>query len=294
MKLPTFTYHAPTTLEQAFGLLAEYEGNCKLLAGGTDVFPALKTARLAVDHIINVRGIEELTELGTDAKGALRIGAATSLTDVENHPTVRESYPALEASIWELATKQVRNKGTVVGNLCNASPAADTATPLMAYGAIAEIVGPAGTREVPVEDLITGPGRTCLAATELVRAIRIPAPAAGTRSIYLKFSPRSKVDIAAVNLAATLVLDAEDQVTGANIFLGTVAPVPMRAARAANLLIGKELTDAQIEVAATEAGSECSPITDFRATAEYKRRIVGVLCRRALENLQTLESGVTS
>ncbi len=221
MRLPEFRHHAPISLEGAFELLATHAGSCKILAGGTDVFPALKTGRLDVSHVIDVKGIPELNGISFDPKQGFRIGATASLTDVEFHAATIEHYPALEAAIWELATKQVRNKATVVGNLCNASPAADTATPLMAYGALAEICGPGGAREVPVEQLMPGPGRTPLEAPEIVSAVRLPVPTSGSRSVYLKFSPRSKVDIAAVNLAAALDFDGDERVARANTYVAT-------------------------------------------------------------------------
>jgi len=285
MRLPIFSYHSPATLEEAFALLTRHEGDNKLLSGGTDVMPALKNGRFNCGHVIDLKRITALDGLEYDAAGGLSIGANVTLTSVEHHPATIEHYPALHASIWELATVQVRNKATVVGNLCNASPAADAATPLMAYGAIAQIVGPDEEREIPVEKLLTGPGRTALGPTEIVRSVRVPAPVPKSRSIYLKFSPRSKVDIAAVNLSATLVFDDAEHVTSADIFLGTVAPVPMRAARTEAILIGSELSSESIARAASEAHEECRPITDFRATADYKRRIVEVLTRRALETL---------
>jgi carbon-monoxide dehydrogenase medium subunit len=285
MRLPTFDYHAPHGLAEVLALLDEHAGDCKLLAGGTDVFPALKTGRFTTGHVIDLKRIEALDTLAFELESGLTIGATVALTRIEKHPAVVEHYPALAASIWELATVQVRNKATAVGNLCNASPAADAATPLMAYGAIAVVAGPDGERKVAVEDLLTGPGRLALAPTELVTALHLPAPAASLRAKYLKFSPRSKVDIAAVNLTAALDFDHDENVTSADLFLGTVAPIPMRAKEAAAALLGVPLSAETLAAAATAAHDECSPITDFRATAAYKRRIVAVLVRRALEAL---------
>ncbi len=293
MRLPCFSYHAPTTLEEAFALLAAHQGDCRLFAGGTDVLPALKTGRLTCGHLIDLKRIEALTELSFEQGSGLRIGATATLTNVAKHAATEKHFPALHASIQGLATVQVRNKATVAGNLCNASPAADTATPLLAYGATAEVAGPDGARELPIEELLSGPGRTSLAATEILRAVRVPTPAPGLRAVYVKFSPRSKVDIAAVNLSAALVLDEEQRVERADIFLGTVAPVPMRAVRAQAALVGGELCAETIARAAAEARAECSPITDFRATAEYKRRIVEVLTRRSLESLARDRERVT-
>ena len=286
MRLPAFEYHAPTRLEDVFALLDEHGPAAKLMAGGTDLLPGLKSGKRHCEHVIALKGVEELEGFSFDEKGGLDIGARTLLCDIGGSETVAEHYPALAKAITTLATVQVRNKATVAGNLCNASPCADTATPLLAYGARAVLRGPGGARELPLEEFFLGPGQTAIGENEVLERLVVPRPAAGLRSTFLKFSPRSRVDIAAVNMSLTLLLKGKT-IESADLFLGTVAPTPMRAIQTEKVLVGAAISPELFERAACAARDECKPITDFRATAEYKRRIVHVMTRRALETLTT-------
>lgn len=282
MSLPRFAFHAPSGLAEALDLLQRLGPRARIMAGGTDLLRALDLDKIRCEHIVSIRNVAGLAEVTYDEAGGLVIGAAAALADVARLSATRENYPALAAAIDGLATVQVRHKGTVVGNLCNASPCADTAPPLMALGARAAIAGPGSRREIPVEDLITGPGRTALEPAELVTHVRVPPPAERLRSIFIKLSPRSRVDISAVSVAVTLTASGKT-IDDVNIFLGTVAPRPLRASRAEAVLAGREVSDELLERAATAARAECRPVTDFRATKEYKKRMVQVLTRRALE-----------
>jgi len=284
VRLPPFEFHAPTALEQVFELLATYGAAARLMSGGTDLLPGLRTGKVRCEHVIALKRVAGLGGLEFDPARGLAIGAGAILADVGRHPATRTHYPALASAIDTLATVQVRNKGTVAGNLCNASPCADTATPLMALGARVVLAGPDGRREVGVEEFLVGPDHTRLAQVELVERILVPPPRAGLRTIFQKISPRSRVDIAAVNmtLALTTKGGAFEHVA---LFLGTVAPTPMRAARAEKALEGREINAENIEAAALAARAECRPITDLRATKEYKAHIVYVLTRRALQTL---------
>ncbi len=284
IRLPNFEFHSPTALEEVFALLGTHGDAARLMSGGTDVLPKLKAGRMDCGHLIGLKRVAGLDRLAFDEAGGLTIGACTVLARVTENSTVRRLYPALAASIDVLATPQVRNKASLVGNLCNASPGADTATPLMAMGARVAVVSSGGRREVALEDFIQGPGSTALEPGELVEHINVPTPAPELRSVFLKFSPRSKVDIAAVNLAVALTL-AEERIEKVDLFLGTVAPTPMRAQRTEEVLTGEALTTERIEEAALEASRECRPITDFRATETYKRRLVQVMTQRALKAL---------
>jgi carbon-monoxide dehydrogenase medium subunit len=282
VRLPAFEYHEPATVEEAVALLQQHGENARMMAGGTDVLPALKGGKYTCSHVIGMKDIAGLGGIEFRADDGLRIGAACGLTEAMEYAAVPDLYPAFRDSIHDLATVQVRNKGTVVGNLCNASPAADTATPLMAYGSVVTIVGPDGRREMPLERFITGPGRTALQAGELIEYVTVPVPSKARREVFLKYSHRSKVDIAAV--IVTAVMDVDDGIVAdPAIFLGTVAPVPMRAAAAAQAVVGKTLDEPTIAAAAAAAREEARPITDFRATEQYKRHMVEVLTRRALE-----------
>jgi len=289
MRLPAFEYHAPTSLAEVFALLAEHGASAKLMAGGTDLLPGLKIGKRTAGHVIALKGVRELAGLSFDEREGLTLGAHTRLFEVGESEVVAERYPALHEAIRTLATVQVRNKATVAGNLCNASPCADTATPLCAYGATAVLHGPGGVRKLPLESFFVGPGKTQLGEQEVLERFVVPPPPADLRSRFIKFSSRSRVDIAAVNLTLALRL-VGDVIARADLFLGTVAPTPMRAARAERCLDGARVTPELLERAAAAARDECKPITDFRASAEYKRRIVYVMTRRALEALCTEEA----
>lgn len=289
MRLPAFEYHAPTSLDEVFALLAEHGASAKLMAGGTDLLPGLKIGKRSAGHVIALKGVRELAGLSFDEREGLTIGARTRLFEVGESEAVAERYPALNEAIRTLATVQVRNKATVAGNLCNASPCADTATPLCAYGATAVLRGPDGVREVPLEEFFVGPSRTAIGEREVMERLVVPPPPADLRSHFIKFSSRSRVDIAAVNLTLALRLE-KGVIASASLFLGTVAPTPMRAVEAEKCLVGERVTPELFERAAAKAREECKPITDFRATAEYKRRIVYVMTRRAIQALTTEEA----
>ncbi|MAE70702.1 MAG: molybdopterin dehydrogenase [Gemmatimonadetes bacterium] len=281
MRLPRFEYHAPERIEQVFDLMESLGSAAELMAGGTDLLPGLKLGKRSCDHIVSLSRLSELKELSFNEAKGLRIGAGTVLADVAAHGPVRDRYRMLASAIADLATVQVRHRATVAGNLCNASPCADTAPPLMAMGAIIEISSSGGRRDIPLEELMVGPGSIALEKGEIVTAIIVPTPRLESRSTYIKFSPRSKVDIAAVNVAVSTTT-TRGRVDEVEIFLGTVAPTPIRARRAEVLLKGSHLSESLLASAAAAARDECLPITDFRATEEYKRHLVEVLTKRAL------------
>ena len=284
MNLPEFSFHAPSKVDEVFQLLQEFGSSSQVMSGGTDLLIALGSGRLSCEHLISLKGIGALDGLDYDASTGLTIGANTVLADVAAYAPALKHYECLVASIEELATVQVRHKASVVGNLCNASPAADTATPLMALGARAVVVGLESSREVSVEELIVGPGKTSLGEFEIVHSIIVPPPRRHQRSLFLKHSPRSKVDIAAASVCISMLV-REGLIEEVDIFLGSVAPRPMRAMRAEAVLQGKQPGAELLNSAAEAAREECSPISDLRASAEHKRFMVGVLTRRGLEQL---------
>ncbi len=284
MSFPDFQYHAPATVPEALALMQRHGPSLRLMAGGTDLLPRLRSGRVTCAHVLALKGIAELLGASFDSAAGLTLGAGTPLADIARLPAVQTHYPMLGAAIAELATPQVRNKATVVGNCCNASPSADAAPPLMAHHASVQIAGLDGDREVLLEDFIVGPGQTALLPAELARSIRVPVPPEGLRTVFLKHAVRSRIDISTVAVAAALLLDG-DVVLRADVFLGTVAPTPMRARQAEQVLIGAPLTPARVEQAARAARDECRPITDFRASREYKQAMVQVLTQRALTGL---------
>ena len=282
--LPDFAWHAPTTLDEVVGLLEDLGPEALLMAGGTDLLPRMKAGRLSCTDLVGLSRVEDFDRVAYDPEEGLTIGAGAVLADVAAFEAVRQHYGVLARAISTLATPQTRHKATVAGNLCNASPCADTAPPLMALGSTVEVSGPVGTREQPLEHFIVGPGQTTLGPAEVLACIRVPVPPVGLRTTFLKHSPRSRVDISAVSVAVALGL-AGGRVDRVDLFLGTVAPTPMRAAAAEAVLAGQVLDPELIARAAAAAPPECRPMTDMRASKAYKERMVEVLVRRALGEL---------
>jgi carbon-monoxide dehydrogenase medium subunit len=289
MSLPHFEFHRPSRFSLLFDLLDALGDDARLMAGGTDLLPRMAAGREpASGHLIALKGIEELTRVEFNRFGnELRIGAAALLAEVEADPLVRERYPVLAAAISELATPQVRNKATVAGNLCNASPCADTAPPLLILGARLRLLRSEKERDVPLEQFFLGPRNTVVGKGELVTHVVVPLPPPEWRARFLKFSPRSRVDISAVSIAIGFRVE-DDCLHDARIALGTVAPTPIRAPGAEALLEGLELraiTAAKAAEVGRRARAESHPITDFRATREYKEHLVEVLTQQALLEL---------
>lgn len=282
MSLPRFEYHAPSSAIELFDLLDQLEGDALFMAGGTDLLPRLRSGRKRCEHVVALKKLPELDGLHFAANQGLRIQANTILADLKLAPQVAQHYPVLARAIEVLATTQIRHKATIGGNLCNASPCADTAPPLLVLDASVRLLSRKGRRELPLEQFMLGPGVTTLQPGEILESIWIPLPPPALRTTFTKFSPRSKVDISAVSVAAAL-LEERGQVQRVHISLGTVAPTPMRARKAEALLLGRAASAENIEAAARAARKECRPITDFRARREYKQEMVYVLTKRALQ-----------
>jgi aerobic carbon-monoxide dehydrogenase medium subunit len=272
-----FEYFEPGTLAEAVSLLGRYQGRAQALAGGTDLLVELKEQLRRADCVVNLKRIPGLGGLSFDPRAGLRIGALATAREVETSPFVLQHYASLAQAARELGSIQVRNRATVIGNICRASPSADTLPPLIADGAQATIHGAAGERRVALEAFFTGPGRTVLQPGELVTELRLPAPGPRTGKVYIKHGRRKAMELATVGVAVTLG-DA-----GVRIVLGAVAPTPIRAVLAERLLAGKKPDAALIERAAQAAADESRPISNVRASAEYRREMVRVLTRRALE-----------
>lgn len=278
-----FIYHAPENLPEVLALLSQYGSSGKLIAGGTDLIPKLKAGVAKFDHMISLKKIDELRKIQFDPAVGLTIGGCAGLRDVENDPNVQRWYPALYTGIHSMANTQVRNRGTVVGNICNAVPSADTAPALLVYGAQVTIKSSGGKRVVPIEEFFTGVCRTVLAPEELVTEIFLPLPPKGAYSVYYKYAIRKALDLAMIGVAACVQVDGNKVVTDAKLALGAVAPVPKRALKAESLILGKELTEELILNAAKTASQEdCAPISDIRATEQYRREMVRVHVRDAL------------
>jgi carbon-monoxide dehydrogenase medium subunit len=270
-----FEYHEPATLDEAVALLSA--SNAQILAGGTDLLVELKEQLRRADSVINIKKISGLRGLSYDESG-LHVGALATAREIETSSVAMEKYRSLLQSVRELGSIQVRHRATIIGNVCRASPSADTIPPLIADGASIRIRGAGGERVLPLEDFFLGPGKTVLKPGDVVIEIVVPPPAPGTRKIYIKHGRRKAMELATVGVAVTHVPGVETR-----IVLGAVAPTPIRARQAENLLRSKRLTDELIAQAAAAAIAESRPIGNVRASAEYRREMVGVLTRRALE-----------
>lgn len=282
MRLPKFEYFEPKTLEAALSLLSEKGDGAHVMAGGTDIVVKMAHGRLKPKTIIALQKIEGLNEIGFDANQGLTIGATAPLAKVASHPYILEHYPALAYAAQVMANVQVRNMGTVAGNLCNAAPSAENAPPLMAMKAEVNVIGLRGERRIPLDQFFKGPGLTVMEHGEIMTSIFVPSPQPKSGASYKRISARCGVDIAAVCVGAMIALDGKI-CKEARIVLGAVAPVPMRATKAEDLITGQEWTHELVEKASAQATEESKPISDVRANADYRKKMVTVLTLRALE-----------
>ncbi len=279
-----FEYLEPRTVQEAIALLSRHGCAAKLIAGGTDLLNEIRTKKIAPEYIVDIGAIPGLDSVTDDDRGTLSIGALATLRAVETSAQVKKHHAVISQAAGQIGSVAIRNVGTIAGNLCHASPAADTAPALLALGAKAKIAGPAGERTVALEDFFAAPGRTVLAHDEMLIAIEVPAMPPQTKAVYLKHAIRGAADLAIVGVAIMGSLD-DGCCRNVRIALGAVAPIPMRARRAESLLEGKTPDDALIEIAARVAAEECRPITDVRASADYRREMVTVLTRWAIKRV---------
>lgn len=277
-----FTYFDPKTVSQAVRLLQKYQGTAKVLAGGTDLFLRMRHRAVLPEVVIDIKRINALAGMRYSSQHGLRIGATTTHAEVASHAAVRRHYGALaEAAGW-VGSAQTRHRGTVVGNLCNASPAADTAPALLAYRAVLTLVGPDGERQVPLEAFFQGPGRTALAPAEMVTALHLPSPQ-GQSGWGFGRRTRTAMDIALVSACAVIQTD-HGVCREVGIGLGAVGPTPLRALEAEAHLRGQSPTAMLIEAAGQLAAAASRPISDVRCSGEYRQDMVEVLTRRCLQS----------
>ena len=281
MALPRFSYLIPKSLKEACHMLAEHEDKARILAGGTDLLIKMQHRSIQPEYIIGISNIPDIDYVHVNHE-KLTIGANASLSAVAQNSDIQRYFPALAYAASVTATVQIRNMGTVVGNICNASPSADTATPLLVYDTKVVIMHPAGERILVLDEFFHGPGVTALESGELVKELILTLPSDRSGSNYQKVSARSKVDIAAVGVSVCLHVDDKETITQARLAIGAVAPVPKRVLHAERALEGKILTEELINQAAEISLDEATPITDIRATAQYRKKMVDVLIRRAL------------
>lgn len=282
-RLPTFDYIKPKNIDEAVSLLeGNKNGKYRVYAGGTDIIPKIKSRVVnAPEVLIDLKGIANLDYINHDTKDGLRIGALSSVYSVAHSSIVLENYPILAQAANSIAATQIQNLGTIVGNICNAVPSADSAPALLCLKAKLLCISSRGEQTIEIEDFFTGPGKTSLNPDEVLKEIRIPGSLEKGRGVYIKLSPRSRMDLAVVGVAATSKVE-KGVFRDVRIGLGAVAPTPLRAKGAEEILIGEKVDEKIIEKAAKKASEECTPISDHRASAEYRRIMVEVLVRRAI------------
>jgi CO/xanthine dehydrogenase FAD-binding subunit len=280
----SFNYVAANSVEQAVTQLAQAGLEGRVLAGGTDVIVAMREGRRVVDMLIDIKAVADVNVLRYDPATGLRLGAAVPCYRIYEDQEIRRLYPALIDCASLIGGIGIQGRASVGGNLCNASPAADTIPALIALGAMCKVAGPQGRREIPVEQFCVAPGRNALQPGELLVEIALPPPAPRSGASFLRFIPRNEMDIAVVN-AATSVQLAEDGETieAARLAVGAVAPTPLLVTEVGPLLAGAPATVESFERAAEAAQRAAQPITDMRGTKEQRRHLVGVLTRRALQ-----------
>jgi len=271
-------FEAPTTIDSAVALLAAESGIARLLAGGTDVLVQLRSGMVEPDLVIDLKRIPGLYDIASE-DGGYRIGAAVPGAAMGEHAGLSAMWPGVVEAMELVGSTQVQSRATMAGNLCNASPAADSVPAMIVAGAIARVHGPDGVRDVPVGDIPTGPGKTSLARGEIVGSILLPAQAANSGDAYLRFIPRTEMDIAVVGAGVNLTMDG-DIVSAATVALGAVAPTVVVVPAAAAALVGRTVEAAAGDLAAA-ASAACNPIDDKRGTIEFRTRVAGVLAVRA-------------
>lgn len=281
MSIGKFDYFAPESLEEAIDLLKKYGSRARVMAGGTDLMVKMRLRAIAPEVLISLKNIPGLDTITMDSQKGLTIGAMVLLADVAAHPEIKTNFPAIAAAANDTANVQVRNMGTVVGNLCNASPSADNAPTLLVMEATVHIVGSNGERTLPLGDFFKGPGITALAPDEIVTAVSVPPTPPHTGVVYLSFSGRGKLDCSTVGIGALVTLSG-DSCQSARIAIGACAPTPMRAPETETLLTGNTVDEALLRSASLKAAEETRPIDDLRASAAYRLKVVEVLAYRVL------------
>jgi aerobic carbon-monoxide dehydrogenase medium subunit len=273
-------YEAPETLDAAVALLAGEPGEARVLAGGTDLLVQLKTDLVDPTLLVDIKRIGELREIKRE-RGGFRIGAAVTGVELKEHPELSRVWPGVVEAANLIGSTQIQGRATMGGNLCNGSPAADSVPALIAAGAIVTIAGPSGRRDVAVEDVIIGPRKLALARGEIVVSFLLPPRPEHSADAYLRFIPRTEMDIAAVGAGVSLTTDQKGKVLAVRVALGAVAERPLLVSEAGQALVGTALEEAMLEQFEAAVRAACRPIDDKRGTKEFRIKVAGVLARRA-------------
>lgn len=274
-------FSAPETVKAALSLL-EADPGAFVMAGGTDLIVQMQSGLRSPEHVIDLKRIPELSEVTRTPEGGWRIGAAVPGAVLFEHAGLKADWPGFVEATDLIGSMQVQGRATPAGNLCNASPAADSVPAMISAGATVSVMGPQGDRTVAVEDIPLAPGKTSLAPAEMIVAINLPSKPERSGDAYLRFTPRTEMDIAVVGTGVFLAFDQAGAVSNARVALGAVAPTAMLVGAAGDALVGSQLDDAAIERAVAAARAACAPIDDKRGTAEYRIHTAGVMLKRTI------------
>jgi CO/xanthine dehydrogenase FAD-binding subunit len=285
-------YVKPESFEAASALLVQEQGIARILAGGTDVLVQLKAEMVEPDLMVDLKHLDGMRDILAE-DGGFRIGAAVSGAVLNENVGVKALWPGVVEGMDLIGSTQVQGRATMAGNLCNGSPAGDSVPAMVAANAVARLYGPDGVRDVPVVDILVGPGKTSLVKGEFITSIYLPARPKQAADAYLRFIPRTEMDIAVSSAAVSLELDASGTVTAARVALGAVAPTVRLVPDAGAALIGTKLDDTAIAALVAAAEAACSPITDKRGTIEFRIKTAGVLAKRAAHIAYSRAGGKT-
>ena len=274
-------YVAPETTKDAVAILAKAKGSTHVLAGGSDLLVRMKGGFVEPDLVVDIKRIKKLQEIKKNASNKFSIGAAVSCASMGNNKALKKAWPGVVEAANLIGSDQIQGRCTIIGNMCNASPAADSVPALIAAGAQAHIVGPKGKRKVAVEKVATAPGKTCLKKGEFVEVVELPKRKPKSGDAYLRFIPRTEMDIAVVSAGVNLTLGSKGVITDARVSLGAVAPTALLVAAAAKAIIGSTLDDDALDKLGAACSAACKPIDDKRGTVDFRTKVAAVLAKRA-------------
>lgn len=284
-------YYSPDSFSSAADIASKAQGSIRFLAGGTDVLVQLRSDIFTPDTLIDIKKAEGAKSIERTEDGGWRIGAAVAGAEMSEHAELKNEWPGVVEAVDLIGSTQIQGRATLVGNLCNGSPAADSVPALVASDARIVVQSPSGERIISVMDIPKSPGKTNLEKGDVVKAVLLPARAERSGDAYLRFIPRSEMDIAVAGCGVWLKLDKEGVVSAARVSLGAVAPTVLDVDAAAKAIIGTKLDDAALENMAAAASAACNPITDRRGTVEYRTHLAGVLAKRAAKIAYTRAGG---
>ena len=280
-----FDLFEPRSLSRLLSLFDQYRGSARIIAGGTDLLVEMQKGRRVSPVLISLQNIPELTHISYHPRSGLRLGTTVTIHEVERSPVIKENYFLLAQAASRLGSLQVRNQATIGGNLCQASPAGDMIPPLMALGAQLSLQSVSGKRLIQIEKFFKGPGKTALKSGEILKEILIPPPHPNDRHLFLKYSRTGGVDLAIVNVAVRVRLKEDHLCEEARISLGAVSPTVIRARLSESLIEGKKLDDDLVQKAGEKVPEEIKPISDVRASGEYRKEMARVMTIRALKTI---------